>query len=351
MACPDQFSDYPGAVADFLNGAGRTPIDLTTWLKGCGAINDNVGGVTLAAIESPNSSDLVVVAHDPQASDLMPKGMLLVYFAGASGYVLAGEADGTGTVAMLRVGDINKNGHPDVVWTDTNCGASTCFSTLYVNSWDGTAFRNWLEGEPTMADAQYSFKDNVLAGSGDEIMAHGGVIASAGAGPQRSWTETYFSPDGGAYRLFAKVYDKPTCLYHVVVEADAFFDDWTQAGFAPAVQAYQQAIADTSLGACGTIENEVTVLRDFARFRLMVAMAGSGKAAQMSKIRQDITTPAILGAANVFVDSYESYGSLIQACRDTTDYAVANPDSWQFMADWGYANPTFKADDLCPLAK
>jgi LysM repeat protein len=347
--CPTEFSGYPDAIAVQLNTPGETVQELTAWLSRCGVVSDKLGNVTRAAIQSATSNDLIVVIHEPGADLVTPRGMLLVYFAGKQGYALAGEADGAGRIALLQAADANKDGMPDIIFTDTTCGASTCFSTLYVNSWDGKAFLDWIQGEPTMADAQYSLVISPTLGTGESIVAHGGVIGSAGAGPQRAGTEVYASPNGAVYRLVSTTYDTSECLYHRIIDANKLFNDWAKLGFDPAIQAYQAAINDKTLTTCGTIKDELAVLRDFARFRLMLSDVGSGKAATGFKVVPDITTPAIAGAAKTFMDSYQSSHSIVQGCRDTTDYAMAHPESWNYLADWGYANPTFTAADLCPL--
>jgi hypothetical protein len=349
--CPAGMADYADAIADRLNRADAGPSGLETWLKGCGAISDKQGSVTQAAIQNPASKDVVVVMHDPAPDQLMPRGLLLVYHISAKepGYVLARKVEGSGILDLLRVGDINADGKADLVWTDTTCGAHTCFSTLSVESWDAAAYQKWIVGEPTIAYGEYTFQDVAPGGSGEEIIVHGGVIASAGAGPQRAWTETYISAKSGPYELVNLVYDDSRCLYHHLLDANDLFDEWGKAGFEPAIKAYQVVINDTKLEACGTIPDELATLADFGRFRLIVALVAGGKAAQAGSVKADIGNQALLGAADAFLNSYRSSLSVIQACRDATTYATANPASWNFLADWGYANPTFTAQDLCPL--
>jgi hypothetical protein len=350
--CPKDFASYPNAISAFLNTKGRKVEDLEPWLRTCQVIRDNLGGVMQASIQRADSSDLAVAIHDTAVGDQgQPRGTLLVYFGGSKGYVLAGQADGSGKIDVLRIGDVNADRKTDIVWTDTSCGAHSCFSTLFIYTWDGTAFRDWIEGEPTMAEATYTFTTTVSGGSGDSILAHGGVINATGAGPQRAWTETYISPEGGPYRLYSQVYDKSTCLYFQILEANKLFDNWAKSGFGPAIDAYQAAIQDPNATACGTIKDEVNVLRDFARLRLIISDVGTGKPVQASKVQGDIKTATLAGAAGAFLDSYTTNRSVVQACRDTTTYAQEHPDAWQFLADWGYANPSFTADDLCPLAR
>jgi LysM repeat protein len=347
--CPPGMAGYADAIQTRLNQPNAAPADLTTWLKGCGALRDKQGSVTVAPLTGPASKDVIVALRDPATDQATPRGLLLVYHASAQGYALARKVEGAGPIALLKAGDLNADGKPDLAWTDTTCGAHTCFSTLFVESWDGKAYQDWIAGEPTIAYGEYSFKDTLPGGGGDEILVHGGVIASAGAGPQRGWTETYASAKGGPYELLNQVYDDSKCLYHRVLDANKAFGQWTQAGFEPAIKAYQAAINDTALEACGSIKDEVATLREFARFRLIVALVGGGKSPLTASVRSQMTDKALSDAADAFLTSYRGSGSVIQACRDVTTYAVANPVSWNFLADWGYANPSFTAQDLCPL--
>jgi hypothetical protein len=348
--CPIGLAVYPDAIAAQLKRSDYTLAGLKAWLTGCGMISAEAGSVTEAPIQSPDAKDLVIIVHTPTDDLTTRQGLLLVYHSSAQGYSLARKVESAGTLALLGAADINSDGKPDLVWTDTTCGAHTCYATLFVESWDGKGYANWIDGEPSMAYGEYTFQDTLPAGSGEEIIVHGGIIESAGAGPQRAWTETYASVEGGPYKLVGRpIYDKSDCLYHRILDADQLFNDWGKIGFNPALIAYQSALDDKSLKACWNITDEVATLRDFARFRLVVANVAAGKSKQAPAIKAQIQNKALLGAANTFLDSYKANGSIVQACRDTTTYAKKNPGAWSFLADWGYANPTFTPEELCPL--
>ena len=74
-----------------------------------------------------------------------------------------------------------------------------------------------------------------------------------------------------------------------------------------------------------------------------------GRAATAQPLAGQIEHRALQGAADAFLKSYRATTSVIQACRDTTKYAQATPAAWEFLADWGYGNPTFTAADLCAI--
>ena len=348
--CPETFAGYPDAIAARLNMAGKTPNDLQAWLAACGALVEGESGVTAAALQSPKSADVVVTIIDPAAVPAEVKGALAVYHAQPQGgYTLARTVDGEGVITLLRADDINADGKSDLVWTDTTCGAQACFSTLAVESWEGAAYKAWIAGDPTMASAEYAFQDILPEGSGEEILVHGGVIESPDAGPQRAWTETYASLNGAPYTLVGQKYDRSACLYHAIQDADALLGSWATGGFDPAIAAYQAALNDPTLTACWTVKDEVPLLKDFARFRLVVSQVAGGQSGKAADVAAQIEQPALKGAADAFLKSYKASGSVIQACRDTVDFAGANPAAWQFLADWGLANPTFAPEDLCPL--
>jgi LysM repeat protein len=254
-----------------------------------------------------------------------------------------------GDIKLLTAEDINGDGKPDLVYTDTSCGAHTCFSTLYVVSWNGSAWQDWLKGTPMMAGSEYSLQDTVAAGQGQEILAHGGIINSAGAGPQRAWTETFISPEGGPYESYKKAYDESSSLYFQILDANELFNRWSDIGFAPAIASYDKAVADQSAKADGTIPDVQTKLRDFARFRLVVSWVSRGRSDKAVQVQSEMTYQPLIGAADTFLLGLKNSHSIVQACRDTTKYAEQNPDSWDYLSDWGYANPTFTAADLCPL--
>jgi len=348
--CPETLTGYPDAIAARLNLPGKTPKDLQTWLAACRALAEGDSGVTLAALQSPAGADIVVAIVDPAAASPEAKGALAVYHAQPQGgYTLAHAVAGKGVITLLAADDINADGKSDLVWTDTTCGVQSCFSTLAVESWDGKGYQAWIAGDPTMAGAEYVFQDVLPEGSGEEILVHGGVIYSPDAGPQRAWTETYASLNGAPYTLVDQKYDRSACLYHAIQDAGALLGSWATGGFDPAIAAYQAALSDPALTACWTMKDEIPLLKDFARFRLVVSYVAGGQSGKAADVAAQIEQPALKGAADAFLKSYKASGSVIQACRDTVDYAGANPAAWQFLADWGLANPTFAPEDLCPL--
>jgi LysM repeat protein len=348
VSCPNNLAAYHEAIADHLQGSNGNLKTLKAWLQGCGVITAESGDVVEFRTSDTGNKDVVVVIHKTPAGK-ETQGQLLAYHNTDAGYTLSHQVEGVGAIKLLKAEDINADDKPDLVYTDTSCGAHTCFSTLFVDSWDGSAFQDWTKGDPTMAGAEYSFEDVEPGGQGLEILAHGGVINSTGAGPQRAWTETYVSPENGPYESLKKSYDESSCLYFKIQDANELFDQWAEIGFAPAIAAYEKAIADKTAKACGADPEELKKLSDFARFRLILSWVSRGQSAKAAQIRSSITYAPLVGATNIFVNTMQNSRSIVQACRDVTRYAELNPPVWNYLSDWGYANPTFTGAGLCPL--
>jgi LysM repeat protein len=322
--CPADPAAFPEAIAIHLNGTNGDVKALEAWLQSCSLISAESGAVAEISAPGTGKKTVTVVIRTTPAGE-EARGQLLVYHSTTTGYTLSHQVEGAGEIKLLKAEDVNADGKLDLVYIDTSCGAHTCFSTLFVDSWNGSAFQDWIKGEPTMAGAEYSLEDTVSGGPGLEILAHGGLINSAGAGPQRAWTETYISPESGPYESYKKAYDESSCLYFQILDANELFNKWNDIGFAPAIAAYDKAIADKSAKACGDDPDELTKLSDFARFRLVVSWVSRGRSDKAAPIKASITYPPLVGATDTFVKGLQNSHSIVQACRDTTHYAELNP--------------------------
>jgi hypothetical protein len=53
--------------------------------------------------------------------------------------------------------------------------------------------------------------------------------------------------------------------------------------------------------------------------------------------------------ADVFWSEYESSSSIGSACLAAQEYAQSHPETILDMLYYGYANPTYEAEDICPF--
>jgi hypothetical protein len=131
-----------------------------------------------------------------------------------------------------------------------------------------------------------------------------------------------------------------------VIAANQAFDKWGREGFDTAIELYQAVLADTTSKACSKTANELELLRDYARFRLLVSYVGGGQARQAEPLRGQIKDPRLKGAADTFLDGLETSGSIVFSCRLVTQYAEGNPADWRWLTELGLPD---KPADLCAL--
>ena len=255
-----------------------------------------------------------------------------------------------GNVSVLATEDINADGQADIVWLDTTCGASTCFDTINVRSWDGSTWADWTDGTITMAFANVDLEDTSEDGQGAEIVATGGVYGSVGAGPQRARTETWASVGGKSYTLIDQTFSSSECLYHTVMDGNRALLNADEEGFGAAEAYFTDAIGNNNLTKCWVRDNELEELRTFSYFRLaqiaayqdLPEVAGDVVAA----LKELYPESEYAKLAQVWLDAYIA-GDVDSACTAALAYAEETPIVWAMFADYGYTNPTFSAEGLC----
>ncbi|HIQ06502.1 MAG TPA: LysM peptidoglycan-binding domain-containing protein, partial [Anaerolineae bacterium] len=355
LGCPKEAREYPDVAAEFLTQTGGDVTALKGYLTDCGAITDMRGGISTADLDADGQDEVVVIVTEPKSAQFVPPGEITILDTREGTYRVALRGRASGEIELLQIGDVNLDGKMDVAWSDTTCGAHTCFGTVYLVSWDGEGYADWIEGNATMAYPNIRFADVDPQGSGMELVMHGGVIASVGAGPQRPWTETWASIGGAPYTIIRTVYDPSDCLYHHLLDANEAFLKGPTDGFDKAAGMYRELIDNTSLKACGFRPNELDELRGFARFRRALALAHTGDTdgakAALDELKAKQPDNIYVQVAQVWWDAYAPTQDMASACAAVTAFAENHPLTWQILADFGYANPTFSAAEVCPVPK
>ncbi len=352
-ACPTDLRTAGEAITARLRADGGDVQALAEWLAACGAITAEWGEVRGADLTGDGVDEVIVALVAPGSERRAPPGDLLVFRSPDWSVIF--QANAGGAVRLLEAGDLNEDGQKDLVWEETTCGAHTCFGWLFVVSWTGTAFQNWIDGTLAMASMEVRLED-VDGGSGREIIARGGVINSLSAGPQRAWTETWASPDGGPYIRVDKVYEPSVCLYHTVLDANQALLEGRTDGFARAVSLYRKALEDPSLIACWIRPNELEELRTFSAFRLAMAYAYQGDLdsarAMVNNLVEAYPDSVYARIADIWWTAYEPTQDMTAACAAVNAFVTGpnpHPEAYEILADYGYANPTFTAEDVCPV--
>lgn len=353
IACPEDMAGMPTAAAQVLTQWAGSPEMLRSYLARCGVLADQRGAIQMAALRDATASEAVMALVDPEAGDGGPLGLVAVLGAGPLGWEPLWQSGLAADVALLEVGDVNEDGSADIVWSDTTCGASACFTTAHVLSYVDGDLRNWVNGSTTMASASISLEDVMPAGSGRELIVKGGVIGSVAAGPQRAMTAVWASLAGAPYVLVQQSYAPSFCLYHHIVDADAAMAQGAQDNYAAAIAAYRAAADDARLVACWTRPNEVDELRAYALYRLAMAYAYASDRhaadAVVDELGRRYPNDALAELARLWWLSFRTTRDDSAACAVAATFANRRPESWQRLADYGFANPSLTAEALCPL--
>ncbi|MCY3901179.1 MAG: LysM peptidoglycan-binding domain-containing protein [Caldilineaceae bacterium] len=274
----------------------------------------------------------------------------LVILDGGEGHSLSYKITATGTIDLLATQDINADGLTDVVWTDTVCGPSSCFVTVHVRSWDGIEWRDWTKGTITMAGANVSLTPSDKPGRPNEIRLIGGQYAGAGAGPQRARLAVWASTAGAPYALSSERMMPSLCLYHTVVDANHAMTH--ELYLEKAQWLYTDAAENQNLQACGERSNELAELRSFALFRLALIAGYESKpdlaAERVERLASTYERQVFAEVGVRWLAAYRQSSDARTACEAVYNFAATNSEVVDILADYGYANPTFTAEEVCP---
>jgi len=298
------------------------------------------------------SPEMVFGLIDPESPQIPPESRLVIYTCRAGGVkrlyqYSPGEWYG---LELIAVTDLTTDGVADLVFSDFSCGAHTCWHTPYVWSWAGSDFVNHVTGALQFPYPVYEVQRGAL------VVVSGGV-GSVGAGPQRPLTTT-LAWVGDAVTVTDEVSAPPVTRYHALVDGDSAF---AGGDLTAARSLYQRVLEDETLTAWGAYtipEEEHQWLRALGRWRLLILNATQGLDGDAEAQHAALTAdhePGVPGyplvvLADRFWRSYQRDGNAEAACRyaTDTDEALIVLD---FLNGFGYANPLFEADDLCPYLR
>lgn len=364
---PAAFEDYPTVIAEYLSEAGDAALgdscleevfdawqlllpDSDDWP--CLVVNADADPddevVALLGRQSPESVDPMAMTQwqvfviDPQAD---------TYEVSYVSILMEVEAQVPAKPHLMAVDDINGDGMPELVYWESSCGAHTCYSTVHILG--GGDYQSLTDGEISMPYADIRLEDRDGDGAQELIMT-GGTIGSIGAGPQRVREEVY-AWNGAAYTLAQTTYEPTNVLYLRILDADAAF---ANGDYIAARRMYQEAFNDTSLELwkenAGTSVDERDELEPYILFRIALCEIALGTAPQVSiPLLQQASGnyPGSLNAelAGAFLTQYLATGDVTASCAAARDFANTYIDLFTTVWDYGYANPGFDANAVCPF--
>jgi hypothetical protein len=372
---PSDFAGYPAAIASYLTQAGGSPSCLAElfaawtmptavpqWAEESGSVDCAAGD-----LDGDGEDEYLVRVTNPVLSGIWPDADVLIFDRNAAGYEVAFQSSTTlgpsppWLPVILGIGDFNGDGKLEASFSADSCGASTCWTSVFVLAWDGQRYAD-LTGEQITVPFPRAIKFVDTNGDGvQELYVAAGTQGSVGAGPQRRSNLTY-AWDGTKYALAKREYEPSDWLYFAVVDGDAAY---AAGNVDAAIALYRKAIEDTSLvdwreGA--GIGRDRDELIPYARFRLGLAqLAGLHGGAQASAQQ---VIDSITGLLAEFPESFHAYAAwqfaqaypdgevspqaLSQGCAAFLAVVEEHRQEFDDIWDYGYANPELVPERLCP---
>ncbi|MBD1913833.1 MULTISPECIES: hypothetical protein [unclassified Leptolyngbya] len=272
---------------------------------------------------------------------------------------------------IVALQDYTGDGAPEILLQRQMCGAHTCTQSYTVLSYRDGAIHSLISQAPSLETEGLSvvMPASEVRPSRDEngdgrpdLVLHGGVISSAGAGLQRPRMEVW-SWNGTGMTHYDTYWDYSDYRFHLLYEANYRM---AQGGRERASALYRQVIDDESLrndlwwNTSGSVYDSS---RQFAAFRLMMMgmMAGDRHEVDTWQGWLWLTYPdaPITEAARQAAELWNNGSSLEAACTAAHDYLTPldKPEDDPVASDgptgplryMGYGNPELKGSDVCPL--
>jgi hypothetical protein len=354
----DSLQDPGLALLTFLNQGGSIG-RLRAALDDAGVLPDD--GLALVQADFTGDELLdVAMGLAPTSLGDGRAGLLLFYPCQGDQYLLETVPGPSteGMPAMIQsADDLNGDGIQDLLVTWRRCGAHTCSLLMAALTWRADHLENRLEG--TSEDLPSPTLELLDTGPSNatkiEITSHG--VASAGAGPPRLVTRTWvWDSTEKTFKPEPDVQHPSNFRIHVLHDADSA----SQAGdYTAALSGYQRVIKQESLEDWGDVAQARATLRSFATFRRIhtsLILGDHESAAQaMEALRREHPqgTPGFVYAnlADLLWDVFQATGDVDQSCREVQAQASIDPERYLEPLYYGYANPTYEIEQLCPLTK
>ncbi len=303
-------------------------------------------------LQEGHPGDLWIVGEDGMLHQVRDEGEL-DFFSGAP--------------QLVELADMTGDEQPEAIVTYTTCGAHTCYHYYQVIGAPDGPVRSLVQlpedGQPAeetipeTVSLAYVDQEEVRDANDDELpdlVIHGGIVGSAGAGIQRARTEIW-SWSGEAVTLAEQVWEETNYRHHWLYNANYAFD---QEEYDIASARYEEVIVNPDLENVaffsGTDEDVYDYARQFAGFRLSLMPLMRGDITESTRWRnwlnEEYPDAAITAAADRLFSEWESNGNnLAAACDVVTGQLQSADNPTGPLSDMGYNNPSLTAETVCPI--
>lgn len=264
------------------------------------------------------------------------------------------ELEGTSAPTLLKIADINADGHLEVVLEETHCGAHTCFTTLHIGQWDGARWHDLAADPISQAFTDYTLQDKDGDGR-EEITMFGGLIGSAGAGMQRPRT-LRFAWREGAYRLISDEPAPDEHAYFLMLDAHTALvaGEWERA--LELAEGVLEQASDFQPTDWMTARDWTRVF-GYSAIEALLVHAHQGDLLAMNEVMADLLAHDLITAENPYregaaqlLETYRATGDVLAACRAMEATLLSYPaESREFFEWYGYNTERLPWNQYCPL--
>lgn len=341
----------------FLNQGGALD-RLRTALGQAGLLPEDGHGIIQADFTGDGLLDVALGLSGAHPSDDRA-GPLLTFPCQGDHYnleVIPSPASAGIPAVIQSTMDLNGDDVSDLLVTRRRCGAHTCSIQTSALIWQTDHLEDRLEGtSEDLPSPTLQILDAGPSGAASiQITSHG--VASVGAGPPRRITRTWvWDPADESFKPEPDVLGASSFRVHVLHDAEAA----ARAGdYAAALSGYQRAIEQDELQDWGDEAQARGTLSAFAAFRRVHTLLLLDEREQAVQEMEALRNEHPQGAAGAvyadlaerFWDAYQASGDVDQACRQVYAYASSAPSRYLEPLYYGYANPSYEIEQLCPLS-
>jgi hypothetical protein len=261
--------------------------------------------------------------------------------------------------SLINATNLIKAKYPQIIFTELRCTSISCATVVHIVSWYDNKWVDLTPVVPQMENVdKISFADKDSNGMLALVLS-GGLTKAPDAGPQRRRTEVYsYNPTSAAFQLSDTSYEASAYLYFKVLNGN---DALLHQNYDYALGYYTDAVNNNGLKLWsqeqGASQDQVLaeheVLVAFARFRLGITYLLKGD-------RQKASDTFALGLSQdgdykgwieAFIGPYQAHpetATIVAACAAATLYSQQHPELIAPLNKFGYNNPLFKPEDICP---
>jgi hypothetical protein len=347
------YEEVPGNLVQYLNSDGNLETLLLS-LDEAGMVTMDPIGWVEDDFTGDGFNDIAILLHNPEPEFMFIQGTLILNQCKEDHYEIvfqSTELMDWGAPEIFSSEDLNGDQVSDLLVGRQSCGAHTCFTQIEALLWNGETMQNQLQGtsddmpSPTI-EVDPETKQITLIAEG---------IGSVGAGPfrrfLRKWT---WDEELEAFLPSPDTYLPSNFRIHVLQDADQAAE---KSEYGDAIALYTRVIEDDELLDYLDSTLERPQLGAYASFRLMltyllmndVVEGEATHASIMTNYPADSPASDFIRMADIFWSEYEPSSDIGSACLAAQAFAASHQETILDALYYGYANPAYEAQDICPF--